>query len=71
MSASPVSDDNLFVWNASVMGPDESPWEGEMKAPRTWNAALSKFAASFLSRMGRYYDHFKRRGDIFIAPDIS
>jgi len=53
------------------MGPDESPWEGEMKAPRTWNAALSKFAASFLSRMGRYYDHFKRRGDIFIAPDIS
>ncbi len=27
-SASPVSDDNLFVWNATVFGPDETPWEG-------------------------------------------
>ena len=27
-SAAPASDDNLFVWNASIIGPDESPWEG-------------------------------------------
>mmetsp|Transcript_493 Transcript_493/g.1515 ORF Transcript_493/g.1515 Transcript_493/m.1515 type:complete len:153 (-) Transcript_493:410-868(-) len=27
-SASPVSDDNLFVWSASVFGPADSPWEG-------------------------------------------
>jgi ubiquitin-protein ligase len=27
-SASPVSEDNLFVWNATIIGPDESPWEG-------------------------------------------
>lgn len=27
-SASPVTDDNLFVWTASVFGPDDTPWEG-------------------------------------------
>ena len=27
-SASPTSDDNLFVWSASVFGPDDSAWEG-------------------------------------------
>jgi len=28
ISASPVSDDNVFHWNATVIGPDETPWEG-------------------------------------------
>lgn len=28
VSASPVSEDNLFTWNATIIGPDESPWEG-------------------------------------------
>jgi len=28
VSASPVSEDNIFQWNATVVGPDESPWEG-------------------------------------------
>jgi ubiquitin-conjugating enzyme E2 A len=27
-SASPVSDDNLFVWNATIFGPENTPWEG-------------------------------------------
>jgi ubiquitin-conjugating enzyme E2 A len=27
-SASPANDDNLFSWNATIVGPDESPWEG-------------------------------------------
>lgn len=27
-SASPMSEDNLFVWNATVVGPDETAWEG-------------------------------------------
>lgn len=27
-SASPLSDDNLFVWSATIFGPDETPWEG-------------------------------------------
>lgn len=27
-SASPASEDNLFVWTASIFGPDETPWEG-------------------------------------------
>ena len=27
-SASPHSDDNLFVWSATIFGPDESAWEG-------------------------------------------
>ncbi len=25
-SASPLSDDYLFVWNASILGPLETPW---------------------------------------------
>lgn len=28
ISAFPVAEDNLFLWNASIIGPDESPWEG-------------------------------------------
>ncbi|XP_042382923.1 ubiquitin-conjugating enzyme E2 2-like isoform X2 [Zingiber officinale] len=27
-SASPSSDENLFVWSATILGPDETPWEG-------------------------------------------
>ncbi|KAF6157961.1 hypothetical protein GIB67_015277 [Kingdonia uniflora] len=27
-SASPNSDENLFVWSATIFGPDETPWEG-------------------------------------------
>ena len=27
-SASPCADDNLFVWNATIFGPDDTPWEG-------------------------------------------
>lgn len=27
-SASPSSDDNLFVWTATIFGPEETPWEG-------------------------------------------
>ena len=28
VSASPVSEENLYVWNATIFGPDDSPWEG-------------------------------------------
>ena len=27
-SASPAFEDNLFLWGATVFGPDETPWEG-------------------------------------------
>ena len=27
-SASPTSEENLFVWSATVFGPDETIWEG-------------------------------------------
>ena len=27
-SASPATDGNLYVWNATIIGPDASPWEG-------------------------------------------
>ena len=25
-SASPISDDSLFVWGASILGPPDTPW---------------------------------------------
>eukprot|EP00959_Pyramimonas_sp_CCMP1952_P395394 8284973-Pyramimonas_sp.AAC.1 len=28
VSASPQSDENLYVWSATIFGPDETPWEG-------------------------------------------
>ena len=33
-SAAPASDENMFIWNASIIGPDESPWEGGIYALR-------------------------------------
>lgn len=27
-SASPTSEENLFVWTATIFGPDETIWEG-------------------------------------------
>eukprot|EP01138_Halocafeteria_seosinensis_P016463 gb/GECG01016794.1/.p1 GENE.gb/GECG01016794.1/~~gb/GECG01016794.1/.p1 ORF type:complete len:200 (+),score=29.54 gb/GECG01016794.1/:1-600(+) len=30
VSASPASEENLFLWNATIIGPDETPWEGGM-----------------------------------------
>lgn len=27
-SASPLCDDNLFIWGASILGPPDTPWEG-------------------------------------------
>lgn len=27
-SASPLSEENLFVWGATIFGPPETPWEG-------------------------------------------
>lgn len=30
VSASPHSEENLFVWTATILGPSESPWEGGM-----------------------------------------
>jgi ubiquitin-conjugating enzyme E2 A len=33
-SASPQSEDNLYVWSASICGPADSPWEGGIFALR-------------------------------------
>lgn len=33
-SASPASEDNLYVWSASICGPPDSPWEGGIFALR-------------------------------------
>jgi ubiquitin-conjugating enzyme E2 A len=27
-SASPLAEDNMYVWTATVMGPEDTPWEG-------------------------------------------
>ncbi|KAK8794737.1 hypothetical protein WA158_001718 [Blastocystis sp. Blastoise] len=27
-SASPVDEDNILIWDATITGPDDSPWEG-------------------------------------------
>lgn len=35
-SASPVSDDNVFEWDATVIGPEESPWEGRLSGAVLW-----------------------------------
>ena len=34
VSASPVSDDNMYLWQATIIGPDESPWEGGIYSVR-------------------------------------
>jgi len=28
VSAGPVSEDNIYLWNATIFGPQDSPWEG-------------------------------------------
>lgn len=33
-SASPTSDENLFVWNATIFGPADTAWEGGLFALR-------------------------------------
>lgn len=33
-SASPLSEENLFVWGATIFGPPETPWEGGVYALR-------------------------------------
>lgn len=40
VSASPISDNNLMVWTASIMGPDDTPWEGTYEI----GSALGKMA---------------------------
>lgn len=34
VSAGPISEDNMFQWQATIVGPDETPWEGGMFALR-------------------------------------
>jgi len=46
-SASPHSDDNLFVWSATIFGPDETAWEGERRPP------YPKDLARVASEMGK------------------
>ena len=31
-SASPASEENMYVWSASIMGPEETPWVSEFAA---------------------------------------
>ena len=58
-SASPASDDNLFVWNATIFGPDDTPWEGVL-------ASLTRAAqASLLNQCG-----WQRRGCVLAARHI-
>ena len=34
VSASPMSEDNLFVWGGTVFGPDDTAWEGGIYSMR-------------------------------------
>lgn len=34
VSASPLNDDNLYIWGATISGPDDSPWEGGLYSVR-------------------------------------
>jgi len=46
-SASPHGDENLFVWGATIFGPDDTAWEGGIffSSPDLWGA-LSREATS-------------------------
>ncbi len=52
-SAAPANESNLFVWNASIIGPDESPWEGgiyglRMMFPETYPSKPPKVSCLFV-----------------------
>ena len=34
VSASPLGDENLYVWAGTVFGPDDTPWEGGIYSMR-------------------------------------
>jgi len=34
VSASPLSDENLFVWGGTIFGPDDTAWEGGIYSMR-------------------------------------
>jgi hypothetical protein len=66
-SAAPLSDSNLFLWNASIIGPDDSPWEGGIyslrlqfpesypsKPPRVRKFSLVLFSHIGLTSLGLY-----------------
>ena len=48
-SASPVSDDNVFEWDATVIGPEESPWEGRLSGAVLWGLGCT---SHFFARPG-------------------
>jgi len=45
-SASPASEDNLFIWNASVFGPEGTAWEGRYRGGRDAKGAKAALARS-------------------------
>mmetsp|Transcript_2019 Transcript_2019/g.7858 ORF Transcript_2019/g.7858 Transcript_2019/m.7858 type:complete len:86 (+) Transcript_2019:214-471(+) len=45
-SASPHSDDNLFVWSATIFGPDETAWEGAGAESTNQHALAHPFVPS-------------------------
>ena len=63
VSASPVTEDNLFTWNATIVGPEESPWEGAARAAPTRSRASDRLTVPPLlfSQAGSSFSAYSSR----------
>ena len=76
-SASPHSDDNLFVWSATIFGPDETAWEGSCalclpRAPLDVSRAPGHHSRRDASlTIARHFCHLENAQPASAAPRTS
>eukprot|EP00027_Filamoeba_sp_ATCC50430_P008041 CAMPEP_0168549136 /NCGR_PEP_ID=MMETSP0413-20121227/4940_1 /TAXON_ID=136452 /ORGANISM="Filamoeba nolandi, Strain NC-AS-23-1" /LENGTH=425 /DNA_ID=CAMNT_0008579499 /DNA_START=59 /DNA_END=1336 /DNA_ORIENTATION=+ len=71
VSTAPISDDNLFCWNATIFGPEGSLWEGGIyNVEIVFNDSDAPPRVKFLSEM--WHPHITKEGTpFFITPPGS